>query len=180
MIRTAIVMGVLFSCATAFADDAKAEKKPTEKKPAEPAAPPAMPTPDAALDAWKPMVKAWSCSGTNGAGDKTTAKMTYKAELGGFWFSGDFKPAKTKGPAFEGMVMFGQDPVKKDWVMEGWDNFGGALHLRSKDGLAWTGTSVDEGKETPASFNFGYDAKTKHHTFNATIGGKKVADYDCK
>ena len=166
MIRSAIVMGVLFSCATAFADDAKA---------------PAMPAPDAALDAVKPMLKSWSCTGTNMAGEKGSAKLTYKKELGGFWFSLDIKVAKTKGmPEFDGMAMFGLDPVKKDWVMEGFDSFGGTLHVRSKDGMAWTGTSVDQGKETPTTLTLGMDAKTKHHTFSAVVNGQKAFDYDCK
>jgi hypothetical protein len=146
-----------------------------------PVAAPAMPKPSADLDAWKPMLKSWSCTGTNPAGEKGSAKITIKKELDGFWFSLRFEVAKSKMmPAFIGMAMIGQDPVKKDWQLEGWDNMGGTLHVRSKDGMAWTGTSIDQGKETPASLTFAMDAKTKHTTFQATINGQKIFDYDCK
>ena len=141
----------------------------------------AMPKPSADLDALKPMLRSWSCTGTNPAGEKGAATDTFKKDLDGFWITERIEIKKTKSfPGFTGFAVFGKDPVKGDWVTEGWDNYGGTLHVRSKDGMTWTGTSVDQGKEAPATLTTSMDAKTKHMMFSATVGGQKIFDYDCK
>jgi hypothetical protein len=163
MMRTAIAIGLLMAASAARADA------------------PTMPTPSKDLDGVKPLLKTWSCTGTGPTGDKSSATVTYEKRLDGFWFRADIKIAKSKAmPAIEGENEFGIDPIKHDWVLEGWDNFGGTIHLRSPDGLTWSGTSVDGGRESPATVTLAIDAKTKHHKVTQSIDGKKVFDYDCK
>jgi hypothetical protein len=161
----------------AKAPDAKADKAP---------APPALPTPAKELDAVKPYIKTWSCSGMNPAGEKTSVKLTFKRDLGNFWVAVRFDEAKTKSrPAFVGVAMLGIDPIAKTWVLEGNDSMGGTIHLHAAtaavtaDAMAWEGDSVDDGKKAPAKFNFSIDAKTKHLKFVGEFGGVKAIDLDC-
>ena len=166
------------------APDAKAPDAKGDKMP--PPAPPALPTPAKELDAVKPYIKTWSCSGTNPAGEKSSVKLSFKRDVGNFWVAVRFDEAKTKTrPAFLGVAMVGIDPIAKTWVMEGNDSMGGTLHLHAAtaaitaDAMAWEGDSVDEGKKVPAKFNFSIDAKTKHLKFVGEFGGVKAIDLDC-
>jgi hypothetical protein len=165
---------------------ALAQPKDAKKKADEPAPPPAAPKPTPAkeLDALKPWLKTWKCTGANMAGEKVSAKLTFKRELDNFWASVKFEVAKTaKVPAFVGMGMFGIDPATKSWAMQGWDNMGGMIDMKtasaSPTAITWEGTSVDMGRKAPAKFSMNLDDKKKLK-FVGEIGGQKAFDYDCK
>jgi hypothetical protein len=164
-------MMVLVCGGLAVADDKKAP------------APMAAPKPAKELEAVAGWVKAWTCTGTNGAGEKTTGKLVFKKELDNHWLSIRFETAKTKMmPGFTGQGVFGYDTVSKGWVLTGFDNMGGWINMKSKDASAaaitWEGEAGMGDKKTPAKFLLtNADKKVK---FIGEFGGKKMFEHDCK
>jgi hypothetical protein len=163
--KTALCMVLL--AGTAVADD-------------KPAGPITIPKPPAELDAVKDWLKGWNCNGSNGLGEKITAKMTMKKELDGHWFSVTFDAAKTKMlPAFAGRAWFGIDPISKGWVLKGFDSYGGWIDLKSKDASAtamtWEGEGVDMGKKLPVKFTMTLPDKKKLGFIGEFAGKKRTS-----
>lgn len=135
----------------------------------------------------KPYAKNWTCTGANPAGEKQTARFTWKLDLNKFWYAVRMDVPKSKMmPAFTGMGWVGIDPVAKNWVFVGMDNGGGWIHLKAAPAAFTAEQAVFEGDandpmgKAPAKFTFKVDAKTKGMTFVGEIAGKKIFDYACK
>jgi len=181
----------------AFAGDDAAKKAPAagapavapKQPPAEPVkpAPPPPPAPAKELDVAKPYAKNWTCTGTNGAGEKQTARLSWKLDLDKFWYAIRMDVAKTKtSPAFTGTGWVGIDPVGKNWVFIGFDNMGGWIHLKAggtamaAEAATFEGDATNPRGKVPAKFSFKHDAKAKTLSFVGEFGGAKGFDYTCK
>jgi hypothetical protein len=173
MMKRALLVTCVLGAAVALADPALKNRAP----------PP--PSPPKELDALKPYLKAWTCNGVNAAGDPVGASITFQRELDGFWASLKLEQPKTRSaPAFTGFAMFGIDPTAKTWTMEGWDSWGGTLHLHAPSitatSMVFEGDSTDLGKTSKTKFTIGLPGKGKSLTFVAEIGGTKTVDQTCK
>lgn len=181
----------------AFAQPDAAKKAPAAGAPAvapkqplaEPAkpAPPPPPTPAKELDVAKGYAKNWNCTGTSPAGEKQTAKFSWKLDLNKFWYAVRMDVAKTKSsPGFTGVGYAGIDPTSKNWVFVGMDNMGGWIHMKAPvgavtaDGAVFDGEANDPRGKVPAKFTFKHDAKAKTMSFVGEFGGQKGFDYVCK
>lgn len=119
--------------------------KPNEK----PAAPMEMPKPAPEMTAMIAAQKGtWKCKGTmmmpDGSSVPMNAKITNKAEMGGYWMRTNFvQPGKT-GFVFEAMTAF--QPATKNWYRSHADNMGSheetTADLAKDNKMVWTGTST--------------------------------------
>jgi Protein of unknown function (DUF1579) len=144
-------LALVLSQAPAPPPDAKA---PPPAPPPAAATPPAdnKPPPPAAelAAAMKPLEGKWKCAGkmVDSPFDKAhalSAVMTWKKDLGGYWYTARYEEKKTKdNPAPYVMNAFaGWDPQKSVLVRSDVDNRGVITHLTSKgfegDKLVWSG-----------------------------------------
>ena len=126
-----VVLSLAFICPTSLATaQDKAAKPVTKAPPAGPAAGAAMvaapggmpmgpPKPSAQLDAtYKALNGSWKCDTTfqaNGMGPgspemKVKTNITFKKDLNGFWYRGDYEAKKSKEfPGMKGTVYLGHD-----------------------------------------------------------------------
>ena len=177
--KTALWLTLLASTGVAFAQPTK------DSKPAPPKNDKPMPSAKE-LDGLNPWMKTWSCTATNDAGEKVTAKLTLKRELEKFWRSMKIVVTKTKTkPAFNGMAMFGNDHIANNWALHGWDDSGGEIRLKASNAaisgtaMTWEGEAFG-GSAKPVPAKFTMTIADKKLKFIGEFGGKKSFDYDCK
>lgn len=164
---------LLLGASTAFAqtggDPGKKPAPAPAVKPADPAKPSAPPAGgDAMMAAPKPaeemkqlkdMVGVWKCEGKMVMGGKEIPEKsgaTFTWDLDKHFLSARYDSPKTKEnpTGYKGRVMYGWDPVAKQFVAMGVDNMGGISVMTSKgwsgETMEWTGKTKAMGKEHDA------------------------------
>src|SRR5438445_5894871 len=104
--------------------------------------PPMKPGPE--LEKLKWMTRAWKCAGkrymppeAGGATVATKHRMTIKAALDNWFYSGEFRSEKSKTmPEMKGQFFWGYDPIAKQYVEMWMDNMGGMARSTSN---GWEG-----------------------------------------
>jgi hypothetical protein len=151
-------------------------------------APMAPPKPDAAMDAWKPMMGSWSCEGSTKMGtmtikNKGTAKFEMAKNLDGFFVQMNYDDEKTKENPMPGhlVAFYGYDSAMKMTTFMGLDNMG----------ASWSGTGkMDKASSTfagkgrmmgmDAEFKETWDMKDAKTTHVAGSMGGASWDLTCK
>jgi hypothetical protein len=160
---------------------------------AKPTAMPA-PKPPAELEALKPFVGTWKCTGTGtNPVDKSeyhyAAKLSLKPELQNFWYAADYVQDKAKEgmPGFTGRGFMGYAAGQKKYLFAGFDTMGGSIHFTSAgpsgNTIEWTG-EMDMGLagNVPAKFTLttGTGKDQNKLTFTAEANGQKLFTDECK
>jgi len=162
---------------------------PKAGAPAKPAAMPA-PKPPAELDALKPFVGTWRCTGTGtNPMDKSeyhyTAKLSVKPELQNFWYAANYVQDKAKEgvPGFTGRGYMGYAAGQKKYLFAGFDTMGGSIRFTSAgpsgNTIEWTG-EMDMGPMGNVPSKFTFTADKNQMTFIAESNGKKLFTDECK
>ena len=162
------LVGVVLSCPlVASAEEIKAPKPSNE------------------LQAIKPWLKTWTCSGVNGVGEKVSGlKMIWKLDVNDAWVALRFEAKKTpKLPAILLVGYAGPDPMGKGWTMDHFSNFGGHSRMRAPSVTAtamdWTGEEEEAGTSEAGAMRFTLDPKTRRIHTTGEAAGKKTFDLEC-
>jgi hypothetical protein len=138
--RIAVLASLLLGAAfTGSAQAPATAPQPPEKPAGKPtpeagAARPAAPKPSAELDKLKFLAGSWTCessmpAGAMGPGSsamKVRTTITFKKDLGGFYYRGDYQMKSKANPAMKGSVFIGHQQASNLFTMSAVDSMGGA------------------------------------------------------